>query len=53
MENEIDVVKYSYERINYTAKSRSVTMGLINMANGFEPTYTPILPDRWESFRKL
>ena len=41
---EIGVEKNGYDRIHFTAKSRIILRSMINMANGYEPMYSEILP---------
>ena len=48
---EIDVVRKSFDRINYAARSRLMIRNLLNMANGLEPNSTYILKNRSLSFR--
>ena len=50
MNNEILTIQHLYERINWTTKSRVAFRSLLNMVNGYEPTTTDLIPNRFERY---
>ena len=50
LNNELSIIRKSYERINLTAINRILNRILSNIANGYEPRYTDLIEDRFETY---
>lgn len=51
--NEVEVVKLSFDRMNYFSKIRVIIRSMVNMANEYEPMTSEFQPDLFNSSRRF
>ena len=50
---EVKSVRTSIDRIVLAISNRLLMRGILNMANGYEPTSTALVQNRWQVYRDL
>eukprot|EP00347_Sterkiella_histriomuscorum_P008635 403344343 len=50
---DVRTVKTAFDRINYTINNRLILRVLLNIANGYEPNFSKLIPDRFQTYKDM
>lgn len=52
-DNDLDVVRYSYDRMSWVSRNQMLLRVQLNIANGYEPDESSIVKDRFSFYKQI